>query len=150
MVVVAGAVVVFALVTYGVEEVRHSGARAPASILVDGRPYSIEHGRFFLFFFNPGCTHCFDAAKEMAHLHWGDTKVIAIPVEMPQVSAQFLAESGLHALISPDFDKLKTIFGYTAYPFGVAVENGREKAPVMHFENPEPAVTLQRLGFIQP
>jgi uncharacterized membrane protein len=146
--VVAGVVIVFALVTYGVEAVRQSGARAPEYITVNGQPYSIQRGRFFLFFFNPGCMHCFDAAKAMSQLRWGATTVVAIPVEMPQFSGQFLEQTGLRAVISSDFDKLKTIFGYTAYPFGVAVENGREKAPVMHFENAEPAATLKRLHFI--
>jgi hypothetical protein len=93
--------------------------------------------------------HCFDAAKAMSQLHWGGTKVVAIPVEMPQFSGQFLDQTGLRAVVSSDFDKLKTIFGYTAYPFGVAVENGREKAPVMQFEDAEPGATLKRLGFIQ-
>ena len=149
MAVVAGAVVVFALVTYGVEAVRQTGAKAPSFITVNGQPYSIERGKYFLFFFNPGCMHCFDAAKAMSQLHWGGTTVVAIPVEMPQFSGQFLEQTGLRAVISSDFDKLKTIFGYTAYPFGVAVENGRERAPVMQFENTEPAATLKRLGFIQ-
>jgi uncharacterized membrane protein YphA (DoxX/SURF4 family) len=148
MAVVAGAVVVFALVTYGVEAVRLSGAKAPAYIVVNGQPYSIQRGKYFLFFFNPGCMHCFDAAKAMSQLRWGGTTVVAIPVEMPQFSSQFLEQTGLRAVVSYDFDKLKNIFGYTAYPFGVAVENGREKAPVMQFENTEPAATLKRLGFI--
>jgi len=148
MAVVAGAVVVFAFVTYGVEAVRQVGARAPEYITVDGRPYSIQRGKYFLFFFNPGCMHCFDAAKAMAQLQWDRTTVVAIPVDMPQFSGQFLEQTGLRAVISSDFEKLKTVFGYTAYPFGVAVENGREKAPVMQFENAEPAATLRRLGFI--
>lgn len=150
MIVVAGAVTVFALVSYGVEAVRQTGAKAPPSIMVAGHPYSIQHGKYFLFFFNPGCTHCFDAAKAMSQLRWGQTKVIAIPVDMPEFAGQFLAQSGLQAVVSPDFDRLKNIFGYTSYPFGVALENGREKAPVMHFEKPEPAATLKRLGFIDP
>jgi uncharacterized membrane protein YphA (DoxX/SURF4 family) len=147
MAVVAGVVVVFAFVTYGVEAVRQMGTRAPAYITVNGQPYSIQRGKYFLFFFNPGCMHCFDAAKAMSQLRWEST-VVAIPVEMPQFSGQFLEQTGLRAVVSSDFDKLKTVFGYTAYPFGVAVENGREKAPVMQFENAEPAATLRRLGFV--
>jgi uncharacterized membrane protein YphA (DoxX/SURF4 family) len=150
MIVVAGAVTVFALVTYGVQAVRQIGAKAPPQITVAGQPYSIERGKYFLFFFNPGCMHCFDAAKAMSQFHWGNTKVVAVPVEMPQFAGQFLEQTGLKALVSSDFDKLKTAFGYTAYPFGVAVENGREKAPVMQFENTEPAATLKRIGFIDP
>ena len=149
MIVVAGAVTVFALVSYGVESVRQTGAKAPPHITVEGRPYSIEHGRYFLFFFDPACMHCFDAAKAMSQLRWGGTTVVAIPVEMPQFAGQFLDQTGLRAVVSTDFDKLKTVFGYTAYPFGVAIENGREKAS-LGFEKSEPAATLKRLGFIDP
>ena len=148
MVVIAGAVTVFALVSYGVAEVRQSGTRAPASIQVDGQAYNITHGKYFLFFFNPACTHCFDSAKRMAQLEWGQTRVVAIPVEMPQYAPQFLADTGLKAVVTPDFELLKRTFGYTAYPFGVALDNGREKAPVRRFDDTEPAATLRRLGFV--
>ncbi len=148
MLVIAGAVAVFALVSYGVNEVRQSGTRAPASILVGGQPYNITQGKYFLFFFNPACTHCFDSAKRMAQLEWGQTRVVAIPVEMPQYAAQFVAESGLKAVVTSDFELLKRTFGYAAYPFGVAIDNGRERAPVRRFDDTEPAATLRRLGFV--
>src|SRR4051812_48017070 len=41
---IAGAVTVFAGVSFGVAEVRQTGTKAPASILVDGQPYSLESG----------------------------------------------------------------------------------------------------------
>jgi len=148
VVVIAGAVAVFALVSYGVNEVRQSGTRAPASILIDGQPYNIEHGKYFLFFFNPACSHCFDSAKRMAKFEWGQTRVVAVPVEMPQYAPQFLADTGLKAVVSSDFDLLKRTFGYTAYPFGVAIDNGREKAALPRFDETEPAATLRRLGFV--
>jgi uncharacterized membrane protein YphA (DoxX/SURF4 family) len=146
--VILGAVIVFALVSYGVAAARHGATRAPATITVDGRPYSIARGRFFLFFFNPECTHCLDAAKQMAQFHWHDTTVVAIPVDVPQYSPQFLAESGLKAVVSSDFDRLKAVFGYAGYPFGVAIEDGRERAPLPRFEDAEPASTLKQIGFI--
>jgi len=147
--VIAGAVAVFALVSYGVSEVRESGTRAPASILVGGQPYAIAHGKYFLFFFNPACSHCFESAKRMSQLEWGDTRVVAIPVELPQFAGQFVAESGLKAVVTSDFDLLKRRFGYTAYPFGVALDDGREKAPVRRFDGTEPAATLRRLRFVR-
>jgi hypothetical protein len=116
---------------------------------VDGHPYLIGKGKFFLFFFNPMCMHCMDAAKRMSHLDWGDTQVVAIPVEQPQFSQQFLAESGLHAVVSTDFESLKTTFGYSTYPFGAAVVNGRQKAAVRQFEDPEPATALRALGLVK-
>ena len=147
-IVIAGAVVIFALVSYGVNEVRQRGTRAPASIVVDGQPYSLAQGKYFLFFFNPECSHCFESAQRMAKLAWGETRVVAIPVELPQFAPQFLADSGLKAVLTPDFPLLKRTFGYTAYPFGVAIENGREKVPVRRFDGVEPAATLRRIGFV--
>jgi uncharacterized membrane protein YphA (DoxX/SURF4 family) len=147
--VICGAVTVFALVSYGVEAARETGAKAPASITVDGQPYSLAHGSFFLFFFNPQCMHCMDAAKRMSHLDWGDTRVIAIPVEQPQFSGQFLAETGLRAAVSPDFTLLGPAFGYSTYPFGVVVVNGRQKAALRQFEEPQPATALRELGIVR-
>jgi len=148
MLVIAGAVAIFALVSYGVNEVRQSGVRAPASILVEGQPFNIEHGKYFLFFFNPACSHCFESAKRMASLEWGQTLVVAVPVQMPQYAPQFLTDTGWKAVVTPDFELLKRTFGYTAYPFGVALDNGREKALVRRFDESEPAATLGPLGFV--
>jgi uncharacterized membrane protein YphA (DoxX/SURF4 family) len=147
--VIVGAVAVFALVSYGVNEVRQKGIRAPSSILVSGQPYSIQHGRYLLYFFHPACMHCFEVAKRMASLDWGETRVIAVPVEMPQYAAQFLGDTGLKAMVTADFQQLKAIFGYTTYPFGVAIENGREKAPLTRFDGGEPVATLRHLGFVK-
>ena len=108
-VLILAAVSVFAFVSWGVQASRETGVRAPASITVDGRPFPIARGQFFLFFFNPQCMHCMDAAKRMSRLDWSGTEVVAIPVEQPQFSAQFLAETGLHALVSTDFATLRQI-----------------------------------------
>ncbi len=145
---VLGAVVVFAMVSFGVATARQSGTQAPATILVEGRPYSLQHGRVFLFFFNPMCSHCLDSAKRMAQYRWGDTRVVAVPVEEAQFAGQFLAMSGLQAVVTGDFQKLAPVFSYTAYPFGVALERGRERAPLTKFDGDEPGTTLKRLGFI--
>ena len=143
---ILAAVSVFALVSYGADTVRQTGTRAPEAITVDGRAYPLSQGRVFLFFFDPQCMHCMDAARRMSHLDWGETRVVAIPVEQPQFAQQFLGESGLRAGVSADFDSLKQIFGYTSYPFGVVLVNGREKAPITQFDGEEPAATLHRLG----
>ncbi len=142
------AVAVFAGVSYGVDMAHQTGTRAPNAITVDGRPYSLQHGRIFLFFFNPECRHCIDAAKSMSQLDWGDTRVVAIPVEEPQYSAQFLQMTGLKANLSSDFAELKQVFGFSGYPSGVALLNGRQKALLTQFEGSEPAAALKRLGFV--
>ncbi len=147
--IIAGAVIVFAFVCYGVGEARQTGVRAPAAVTVAGQPYSLEHGRVFLFFFDPMCMKCFADAKAMSQLHWGATRLVAIPVEQPQWAAQFLVDTGLRAVVTTDFEKLKQVFHYTTYPYGVAVENGREKAAIANFDEPEPEATLRRLGFTE-
>jgi len=147
--VLLGAVAVFATVSYGVEKVRQTGIKAPDTIQVDGKPYAIDQGKVFLYFFNPACSHCLDAARRMSQMQWGDTRVVAVPVESPQWAPQFLVDSGLKAVVSPEFQRLAPIFGYSAYPFGVALESGREKSSLMKFEGEEPALTLRRLGFIR-
>jgi len=149
MLVIAGAIAVFALVSYGVNEVRQSGTRAPASILVDGRPFSLAHGKYLLFFFNPACSHCFESAQRMAKLDWSQTRIVAVPVELPQYAPQFLAETGLQAVITPDFDLLKRTFSYNSYPFAVAIENGRQKAALTRFDSTEPVATLRRLELVK-
>ena len=146
---VLGAVVVFALVSYGVDKARETGTRAPASITVEGQPYSLQSGKVFLFFFHPQCMHCFDASKRMAQFHWGATQVIAIPVEQSQFAKAFLQSTGLRARVSENSDVLEKVFGYTSYPYGVALENGRRKTSLTKFEDPEPAATLKKLGFIE-
>jgi len=147
-ILVLGAVVVFALVSYGVAAVRQTGVKAPESIAVGGQPYSLEHGKIFLFFFDPECMHCFDAAKRMSQYRWGDTKVVAIAIQQPQYAPQFLQDTGLRAAISTDLQKLKQVFPYVSVPAGVALEEGREKAPLTKFEGDEPGATLKQLGLV--
>ena len=147
--IIAGVVSVFALVSYGVETVRQTGARAPESITVAGQPYDLSRGKVFVFFFNPACTHCADAAKHMARLDWGGTKVVATPVELGQFAGQFLSETGLRADLTNDFEKLRGPLGYTAYPYGAVVIDGRQRATLTKFEGEEPDATLRRLGLIR-
>ena len=147
--VIAGAVSVFAVVSYGVDVARQTGARGPAAVTVEGKPYAIGAGKVFVYFFNPACSHCADAAKRLAQLDWGDTRVVATPVEMPQFAGQFLELTGLRAVVTSDFETLKKAFGYTGYPYGVAVVDGRAQAEMTKFEGEEPAATLRRVGLVR-
>jgi uncharacterized membrane protein YphA (DoxX/SURF4 family) len=145
---IAGAIAVFAGVSFGVGQVRQTGTKAPESILVDGQPYSLEHGKVFIFYFDPQCMHCFDSAQRMAKLHWGDTRVVGVPISQAHYAPQFMQDTGFHMAITTDLAKLKEVFPYAGVPAGVALENGREKAPLTSFDGEEPAATLKQLGLV--
>ena len=148
-VLILSAVAVFAGVSYGVMAVRQTGTKAPDTITVAGQPFSLQNGKIFLFFFDPECIHCLNAAKTMSKLNWGDTRVVAIPIQQPQFAKGFLEDSKLNAVVSNDLEPLRSVFPFVDAPAGVALENGRERAPVTQFEGAEPANTLKQLGFIR-
>ena len=145
-----GVVVVYAFVSYGVAAVRQSGTPAPASIAVNGVPYSLQQGKILLYYFDPECEHCYKAAQKMSKLDWGSTRVVGVPVSTPRFAPMFMNETGLKAPLTSDLDKLKAVFPYTATPSAVAIENGHEKAMLTQFESDtEPAATLKQLGFVK-
>jgi uncharacterized membrane protein YphA (DoxX/SURF4 family) len=148
--VILGAVAVFAGVSFGVNSARQTGLKAPDSITVDGKPFSLQQGNVFLFFYDPTCPHCEAAAKKMSKFNWKETNIVAIPTEEPQFAASFLHDTGLHAGTSNDLQLLRSTFKFVNAPYGVALERGRQKADFASFEeNNEPDSTLRRLGFIQ-
>lgn len=149
--VILGAVVVFAGASFGVNSARESGLKAPASITVDGKPFSLQQGNTFLFFYDPTCTHCEAAARKMAKLNWKNTNVVAIPIDTPQFAASFLHDTGFKAGTSNDLDLLKGTFKFATAPYGVALVRGRQKATVDvgAFETDgQPATLLHGLGFV--
>ena len=149
--VILGIVAVFAGVSFGVNSARETGIKAPASITVDGKPFALDEGRVFLFFYNPECMHCDAAARRMSKLNWKDTKVVSIPIQDPQFAKAFLRDTGLKAGTSTDLDLLRGTFKFVDAPYGVALERGRQKAAIAAtaFEDPEPAATLRRLGYVE-
>ncbi|HLG97966.1 MAG TPA: MauE/DoxX family redox-associated membrane protein [Bryobacteraceae bacterium] len=149
--VILGIVAVFAGVSYGVNSARETGLKAPDSITVDGKPFALNQGHVFLFFYNPECMHCDAAARRMSKLNWKDTQVVAIPIQDPQFAAAFLRDTGLKAGTSNDLDLLRGTFKFVDAPYGVALERGHQKAAIAAtaFDEVEPAATLRRLGFIE-
>ena len=147
--VILAAVSVFALVSYGVAATRQTGTRAPDTIAVDGKPLPISHGKVFLYFFDPECLHCFDAAKRMAAYDWGGTRVVVLPVNQAQFAAGFLRDTGLKADISSDAAVLRKLFPFVDVPAGVALDNGWQKAALTQFEGEQPAADLKKLGFVR-
>lgn len=145
------AVIVAALTAsgFGIATARLSGTKAPEVITVEGKPFSLQRGRIFLFFYDPQCGHCDAAARHMSKYQWkDDVTVIGIPTQQQQWAASFLTDTGLKAKTSLDLDLLKKTFPFGDPPYGVLIENGRERAPVPHYDEPEPSEILKKLGLI--
>jgi uncharacterized membrane protein YphA (DoxX/SURF4 family) len=147
--IVLAAICVFAGVSYGVNLARENAIPTPATVTVNGQPYSLRQGRIFLFFYNPSCLHCDAAARRMAKLAWNDTTVVGIPTESPEWAASFLHDTGLKAITTFDVKKLRAVFQFVDPPYGVALDNGRPKAVVAAFDDSEPARTLRGIGYVQ-
>jgi uncharacterized membrane protein YphA (DoxX/SURF4 family) len=145
---VLGAIALFAAGSYGVAAMRQTGTKAPDSVTVNGKPYSLQEGQILIFYFDPECLHCLDAAKRMSHYNWGDTRIVAVPINVPQFAQGFLDDTHLNAALSNDLPQLKKIFPFVSAPAGVALVNGREKMALTQFEDPEPKGTLKNIGFI--
>ena len=147
--IIFGAIAVFAVSSLGITYARQTGAPAPESIAVQGQPYSLELGKHFIYFFDPECSHCFQAAKAMSAYKWKETPVVAVPTVNPQFAENFLKETGLNAKLSSDIVKLKAAFPFGDAPFAVLVENGHQKETFRVFEGAEPEATLRRLGNVE-
>lgn len=147
--VLAG-VTVFALGSYWVNASVRSGIQPPDSIVVDGQQRSLGSGRYFLYFFDPECSHCLSVARELGRQQWRDAEVIAIPTVNPQFARAFLDDAGLKAGISPDADLLRKTFTFTDSPYGVALSMGRQVGSYNSGEL-EQAVfsSLRQLGFVR-
>src|ERR1039458_3515356 len=128
---------------------QQTGTGARRNILEDGRPYSLQRGKVFLFYFDPACMHCFASAQGMSKLHCGDTRVVGVPISQGQFATQFMQDTGFHMAITTDRDKLKEVFPYAGVPAGVVIENGRQKAALAKFDGEEPAASLKQLGPIR-
>ena len=146
--IILGAVTVFAVVSLGVAMAPHKEAAAPPSITVEGKPLSLQEGKVFIFFFDPECLHCLDAARKMSRMNWGDTKVVVVPSRVPQYAHDFLHDAKLSAGVSNDLETLKKAFPYVSTPAAVAIEDGHEKAKIAQFGDVEPEATLKKIRFI--
>jgi len=123
----------------------------PNPVIVDRAPKDLTHGKVFLFFYDPGCSHCDAASKFMSKLNWGSTQIVAIPTHDPQFAADFLHDTHLKAGTSLESAKLRKAFPFVDPPFGVALEDGQIKETFgqAQFNEPLPAPDLKKLGLIQ-
>ena len=147
--VILAAVGVFAVASFGISAVRQRGVAAPEFVNVEGKRFALHQGRVFIYFFDPQCSHCDQAARNLAKLNWGDTKLVAMATRQPQFAVQFVQEAGLKAGISSDLGLVKGVFKIPDPPFGMALESGYQKSVFTQFDEQEPAATLRRLGFVR-
>lgn len=133
----------------GYNTIHQSGIQVPETITVDGKPFNIRQGHVFLFFYDPACSHCEEAARHMSTYVWKkDVTVIGLPTNDPQWAASFLHDTKLVAKTSTDSALLRKLFVFTSPPYAVVLESGRVKSILTHFDAPEPQPSLQQVGFI--
>lgn len=124
-----------------------AGAVGAETVTVDGKPFSLRQGKVFVYFFNPMCQHCFQAAQTMSKMTWNAT-VIGVPTQDPDLAPEFLQDTGLQAKLSGDIKPLREAFPFQDVPYGVALENGQLREKVVFFEEPGLGETLRKIGFV--
>lgn len=143
------ALVVFAGASFGANTVKRHNVQVPNPVIVNGKPADLTHGKVFLYFYDPECSHCLAAAKFMSTFNWGNTEVVGIPTHDPQFAKDFLGDTHLKADTSLEIQKLKKAFPFVDPPFGVALDDGQVKETFQQaqFNEPLPAPELKKLGF---
>lgn len=144
------AIVVMALAVYGATLTQRGNVRVPAQITVDGKPFALENGRVFLYFFDPECMHCFQGAKELGAFAWKkDVQVIVAPTVNPHWTTAFLRDTGLRAGVTFDVAPLRETLRFGDPPYGAAIENGRVLGRFTFAEGEDVAGTLKKAGWIE-
>ncbi len=147
--IIAACAALFAGVSFGITESRQTGAKAPALITVDGQPVSLQQGKVLLYFYDPECSHCDQAARRLAKHTWSGVKIYGLPSRVPQFGKYFMDSTSLKAGNSPEHDSLKKLFPFGDPPYGILLEHGRQKASLLQFDQAEPESTLRKLGYIE-
>lgn len=148
--IVLAAAVVLSGGSFAYNMAHQSGIQVPETITVDGKPYNLHQGHIFLWFFDPQCSHCEDAAKHMSTYKWkSDVTVISFPTQQPQWAAGFLHDTKFVAKVSNDTDMMRKLFVFNYPPYGVVLDNGRVKGIVQSYDEPQPEATLRSFGLIE-
>lgn len=149
---ILGALAVISIGSTAYALASESGLEAPASIIVNGAPVSLQDGPVFLYLFDPECSHCLQSARMMSTWDFGKTRVIAVPTVNPQWGQDLLNASGFKAELATDPDDLKalrSIFTFASPPYGVALKRGRARITVRYAEFEEALkAKMQAEGFV--
>ena len=121
--------------------------KAPDTVTVNGQPYPINHGKVFIYFYDPECMYCVEAGERMSKLDWGNTKFVGQPIINPQFAPAFMEKTGLKGVTASNFSTLSKTFSFKAKPYAGAIEDGRQVAAFTQFGAPEPSIKIQTLGF---
>jgi uncharacterized membrane protein YphA (DoxX/SURF4 family) len=116
---------------------RESGLEAPPSIRLNGSPVALNEGPVFLYFYDPECAHCLQAARMMSTWNFGKTRVIAVPTINPQWGQVLLDDSGFKAELATDPEDLKalrSVFEFADPPFGVVLKRGHARLTIRFAE----------------
>ena len=145
-----GAIVAVALVALAIDKaLPQPDADVPAVIKTGDGELSLLQGNMFIYFFNPLCPHCEDAAKRMALLNWKAT-FVGVPTQDYQFGPGFVDDTGLkNVRLSPDVDLLKEKFPFTDVPYAVALKDGRVVERLLFFEDPALSEKIRELGFAE-
>jgi hypothetical protein len=140
-----------ALVSFGVNAKERGAAQIPNPLVVDGKPENLNHGKVFVFFYDPSCMHCDAASRYMSTFNWKDTRIVAIPTVNPQWADSFLHDTHLKAATSLELAKMRNAFKFVDPPYGVALVDGETKETFnqAQFDKPSPKPDLEKLGFVQ-
>jgi uncharacterized membrane protein YphA (DoxX/SURF4 family) len=147
----AAAVFTVVGVAYAVTVIRQSHPDVPETVLADGRPFQLRSGRVLLYFFDPQCTHCEAIARRMAKWNWTDTHVVALPTAEPQYAASFLKDTGLHAEVCLEADRLRTAAPFTTPPHAIVLDRGKVigRFNFLQLEEPGFLSLLRRSGHVR-
>jgi hypothetical protein len=139
-----------AATSYTVHAHARSHVQVPIPIVVDGKPEDLSHGKVFLYFYDPMCSHCTAAARFMSKMDWRGTRLVGIPTTSPQFAKDFLEDTHLKAATSLEAARLRQSFHFVDPPYGVALVDGQVKATFgqARFNEPQPEPELRKLGFI--
>ena len=143
--------IVLAAASFAIHAAERRNIQVPNPVIVDGHPQNLTTGKVFLFFYDPECSHCLDAARFMSKLAWQDTRIIGIPTHDPQFAADFLGDSHFKAATCVETAKLRQAFPFVDPPFGVALVDGQVKQTFgqAQFNAPSPAADLKKLSFVK-